>query len=109
MQSGALSDPEQPTRQGRQQEQGPKHIEQEHESQQDAHICLKLQGREDPGRCAYGQGNTGDQNAAAGDLKCLVISLVNRHTLVEVRLEATIDIDAVIDADTDTKSNDRQG
>ncbi len=59
-----------------QQHDGAEHVDQEHEGQQDPHVGLELERREDPGGHAHRQGDTGEEHAVAGELQRLPVGLL---------------------------------
>ena len=94
---------------GRQQPDRADHVPQEHEGQHQAHVCLELDRREDPGRHADGQADAGEQHRLAGGLERLVVGVLQRHTLTQVGLQTAVDVDAVVDTDTHAQGDHRQG
>ena len=61
--------------QRRQNRNGCNHVQQEHESQQDAHINLKLQIREDPGEYPDTECQSGEENRVARHVECLFVGI----------------------------------
>ena len=54
--------------QGRQQQHRAEHVDQEHEGQEDAHVGLELERREDPGGDADSQRDAGDEHGFSDDV-----------------------------------------
>src|SRR5690554_3351339 len=93
----------------RQQPQGAEHVPQEHEGQQDTHVSLEFDVREDPGCHTDGQGKAGKGYRLACGLQRFVVGLLQRQALTQVGFQTAVDIDTVVNTDTHTQRDHRQG
>src|SRR5690554_430285 len=93
----------------RQQPQGAEHVPQEHEGQQDTHVSLEFDVREDPGCHTDGQGKAGKGYRLAGGLQRFVVGLLQRQALTQVGFQTAVDIDTVVNTNTHTQRDHRQG
>ena len=94
--------------QRRQHRNGCNHIQQKHESQQDAHINLKLQIREDPGEYSDTECQPGEEHRVTRHVECLFVGITYRHPQIQLFMQPVEDIDTVVDAYSNSKRNDGQ-
>lgn len=98
-----------PSGDGGEEENGTEHVKEEHEGEENAHIGLKFEGGKYPCTDPDGEGESGKDDGATGVAKGIGERFFKENAAAHEFTQAEEEVDAIIDADSDAESDDRQG